>query len=429
MKKNLAFLLAACLIIGTLTACGGSNGSSPASAGASSSEPSSGSAPKERVELMYWHYHTLATYDVMMKYFEDYNKDESNPVIIKEQYIPRNDLIKKYTLGVVSGDLPDLAMIDNPDSATYAAMGMYTDITDRFNSWEDNKFLEGPLATGKYNGKQYTLPTRSNCLSVWANDEMLKAAGVTKTPETWDEFNEVCSKLKAANPKVYPFAFAAPKNEEATFQFIPFLYSTGAAIDTFGSDGGVRALEFVTGLVNEGYSSPEVINWTQNDVEKQFAAGNCAMMFNGCWHISNMAKDAPDLKYSVFYLPKDKDYASCMGGENIGITTKCKDVDAAWEFVSWWLSSDISVGFNTQVGTISPHSNISAAEQYPDDPVMQKFTDQLAYAVPRGPSPKWGEISTAVQDALQASLSGTKTPAAAAAEAASKIEQINQSIK
>ncbi len=412
MKKKLtlalAIALALCAVLGALTV----------------------SAGGARVELQFWHYFSMSTYEVMLEYIDAYNKDESNPAIIVEQYIPRNDLLKKYTLGVVSGDLPDLAMIDNPDSAPYAAMGMFADLTERFAAWEgENSYVEGPLNSGIYDGKNYTLPIRSNCLSVWSNDAMLKAAGVDAVPETWDEFFAVCEKIKAANPNVYPFAFCAGKSEEGTFQYIPFLYSTGATIETFGSPEGVKALGIVTDLVQKGYASAEVINWTQNDVEKQFAAGNCAMMLNGCWHISNMKNDAPDLAYTISYLPKDTQFASCMGGENLGITANSANQDAAWDFMSYFLSKEVNVPFNTRVGTIAPHADVTADEQYPDNPVMRKFIDQLAYAVPRGPSPKWGEISTAVQDALQAALTGTKSPADAAAEAAGKIEKINASLK
>jgi multiple sugar transport system substrate-binding protein len=67
--------------------------------------------------------------------------------------------------------------------------------------------------------------------------------------------------------------------------------------------------------------------------------------------------------------------------------------------------------------------------QYPKDPVMKVFIEQLAYAVPRGPHPKWPELSAAIQDAIQQSITGAKTPDAAAKDAAAKITQVNASIK
>ncbi|HEY5465663.1 MAG TPA: extracellular solute-binding protein, partial [Clostridia bacterium] len=132
---------------------------------------------------------------------------------------------------------------------------------------------------------------------------------------------------------------------------------------------------------------------------------------------------------TVVYIPKDKTFASSLGGENLGITKASKNVDIAWEFVTWFLGTENSIKFNIVGGTISPHSNASAEQQYPNDPVMKVFIEQLAYAVPRGPSPKWPELSSAIQEAIQQSISGAKTPTAAATDAAAKIKVINDSLK
>jgi multiple sugar transport system substrate-binding protein len=438
MKKTISAVLVLVMLLMVFSGCSGgktqpSQSSAPQSSSSQSSSASSpapaAAEPAKKIQLTFWHYFTATTYESASQFIKEYNALDTGKATIVEQYIPRNELLKRYTLGVVSNELPDLAMVDNPDSCSFAAMGMFVDITDKFNAWGDNKYQPGPLNSGKYKDKQFTLPMRSNCLALWTNDDMMKAAGVDKLPTTWDELDAVCQKLQKANPNVYPLAFSAVKSEEATFQFLPFLQSAGANINSVGSAEGIKAFSYITNLVKNKYVSAECINWTQNDVQKQFASGNAAMMVNGPWHIPNMKKDAPDLKYTVAYLPKDKEYASSMGGENIGITKACKDVDAAWDFVTWFLGTDNSIKFNVAAGTISPHSNATAEMQYPNNPVMKVFIEQLAYAVPRGPHPKWPELSAAIQDAIQQSITGAKTPEAAAKDAAAKITQINASIK
>ena len=422
MKRKITIILLFTMVLLTLFGCAGGNQQTPAST-------SSAEKPAAKAQLTVWHYFTDSTYDTFAKLVKDYNASPTAKGTITEQYIPRNDLLTKYTLGVVSNELPDIAMVDNPDAASFAAMGMFADITAKFNAWSDNKYQPGPLNSGKYKDKQYTLPIRSNDLALWTNDAMMKAAGVDKLPTTWDELNATCERLKKANSNVYPLAFAAVKSEEATFQFLPFLQSAGANIDSVGSVEGIKALTYITNLVKNKYVSGEVINWTQNDLEKQFAAGNVAMMVNGPWHIPNLAKDAPNLKYTVVYIPKDKMYASSLGGENFGITKACKNVDAGWDFMTWLLGTDNSVKFNIAAGTISPHSNATAEMQYPNNPVMKVFIDELAYAVPRGPNPKWGEVSAAIQGAIQESITGAKAPDAAAKDAMDKIAKVNASIK
>lgn len=430
MKKTLGILLTMAAAASLLAACAKSQTAEPTNQAASEAQTSSNSQQADKPSLILWHYYTSeATQNALTKLIDDYNASSDGKAKIMQQLIPRDELMKKYTLGVATGDLPDLAIVDNPDSAVYSAMGLFADMTEKFNSSGSNLFQAGPLDTGTYENKIYTLPFRYNSLAVWVNTEMTEAAGINTLPATWAEFTDSCKKLKDADPDVYPFAFAAAKGEESTFQFIPFLYTTGGSVDDMSSEKSIQALANIKMLADNGYVSKEVINWAQGDVEKQFAAGNVAMMLNGSWQVPNLDTDAPDLKYQIISLPTDGENASCMGGENLGITVGCKDVDAAWDFLTYVTGKDVSIDFNSSIGTISPRSDVTAEEQYPDDEAMQVFAQQMAFAVARGPSPKWSEISENIQIAIQSVLTGSSTPEQAGSAAAEKIAEINASLK
>ncbi|MDA4896378.1 extracellular solute-binding protein, partial [Streptomyces sp. MS2A] len=64
--------------------------------------------------------------------------------------------------------------------------------------------------------------------------------------------------------------------------------------------------------------SKEVLNATQDDLARQFAAGQLAMMINGSWNIERL-EEAEDLNYGITYIPKDQTFASALGGENIAV--------------------------------------------------------------------------------------------------------------
>ena len=72
------------------------------------------------------------------------------------------------------------------------------------------------------------------------------------------------------------------------------MLSAGADVETLDSPDAVKALTYITDMVKEGYMSNEIINWTQADVQKQFATGKAAMMINGPWNIETTKRDAPD---------------------------------------------------------------------------------------------------------------------------------------
>lgn len=435
-KRLLALCLSGILSAGMLTGCGGSAKPAETAAGTEAAkETTAGTeAAKEtaaagKAEVKLWHYYTTANGENFEKMIEEYNQLPEGKAKVTLELIPRNELLKKYTLGVATGQLPDIAIVDNPDTASFAAMGMFIDISDKFSSWEDNQFLEGPLKSGQYKDIQYALPLRSNCLALWANEEHLKAAGVEAMPETWEDLLAVCEKLKAVGGNAYPLAFSAVKSEEGVFQFMPFYQSTGATINEADSEAGIKAFTLLSDLAGKQYISSECINWTQGDVEKQFAAGNASMMIGGCWQIPNLAADAPDMGYQIGYIPKESVFSTSMGGENIGITKSAEDVEACWDFLTWILETDNNVRFNTLGGAISPHSNVTPQEQYPDSEDMQIFIEQFNYALARGPHPKWSEVSGAFQEGIQQTLTGAKTPEEAAKEVAAKVKTINESVK
>ncbi|HEY5467264.1 MAG TPA: sugar ABC transporter substrate-binding protein [Clostridia bacterium] len=437
MKRTISIILMLVLVATLLPACAQTTPAATTKAGTTAvgttavgtTAAATTAGPVKKVQLTWWHYFVDASYTAYASLVKEYNALGTAKATIVEQYIPRNDLLKQLTLGVVSNELPDLAMVDNPDSCSFEAMGLFVDITDKFNAWSDNKFQAGPLSSGAYKGKQYTLPMRSNSLALWTNDAMFKTAGITKMPTTWAELDATCATLLAKTPSVYPLVFSAIKSENGTFQFLPFLQSAGGDVNNLGSAEGIKALTYITSLAKNKYVSAECINWAQADVEKQFAAGNAAMMVNGPWQIPQMKIDAPNLKYTVTALPMDKKYSTSLGGENVGITKSCKNVDIAWEFTTWFLSTPNNIKFNIAGGTVSPHSNATPEQQYPNDPVWKVFIESLSYAVTRGPHPKWPELSAAIQEAIQQSITGAKTPTAAATDAAAKIKVINDSLK
>jgi len=171
-KRLLALCLSGILSAGMLTGCGSSpkpaetekaaEAATETQAQAAATEAPAG----EKAEVKLWHYYTTANGENFEKMIEEYNQLPEGKAKVTLELIPRNELLKKYTLGVATGQLPDIAIVDNPDTASFAAMGMFIDISDRFGSWEDNEFLEGPLKSGQYKDIQYALPLRSNCLAL-----------------------------------------------------------------------------------------------------------------------------------------------------------------------------------------------------------------------------------------------------------------------
>lgn len=248
---------------------------------------------------------------------------------VTAKYVPFADFKKQLSIGASASELPDLVILDSPDHASYASMGIFADITGKFDV---STYYEGPVASATLDDVLYGVPFGCNCLSLYYNKDMFDAAGITEVPQTWDELKEAAEKLTSDG--VTGLAFCSLQNEEGTFNFTPWLWSTGATSYEVNSEAGIRALTFVKDLVDSGVMSKECINWTQGDVMNQFISGNVAMMVNGPWQIPTMRAEAPDLNWDVTLIPKDAEFASVIGGENYAVVAGGNE-EGALDFLAY----------------------------------------------------------------------------------------------
>lgn len=401
MKKQWSYLLVLVLVISMLSGC------------AKKEEVTKADAVTP-VEIWYY-YENKSHQEALNSLVDEFNLSQTE-VKVATNYIPFADFKKQLSIGAVAEELPDLVILDSPDHASYAAIGIFADITGRFDT---SKYFDGPIASATLDGKLYGVPMGSNCLSLFYNKDMLDAEGL-QVPATWDELQDVAAKLSKDN--VSGLAFCSRQNEEGTFNFMPWVWSTGASSFEIGTENGIEALTFVERLVKSGAMSKEVINWTQGDVMNQFISGNVAMMINGPWQISGMRKEAPELNWDVTLIPMGSENASVLGGENYAVIAGGNE-DATLKFLDFATQKEQVVKLMDNFGYISARSDIADA-QFTDDAIMQKFVEQMKYAQPRGPHEEWPSISDAISLAFNEVITGSSTPEDAGKAAQATLDSI-----
>ena len=101
---------------------------------------------------------------------------------------------------VVAGNPPSAVQLKGPGIQEWAQQGDLADINDVATSGKWDSVLPPVLATiMKYKGDYVAAPVNIHRVDwIWANPQLLAKVGVTAAPTTWDEFNAVADKLKAA---------------------------------------------------------------------------------------------------------------------------------------------------------------------------------------------------------------------------------------
>lgn len=388
--------------------------------GGKSDEPKSDGGKKE---VVIWDYFETDAQKQMMQDLVDGFNESQDEFEASHVYVPFADYEKQLTLGVASGELPDLVIMDGCGMASFISMGLFGDVSDADIPWDE--YLEGPMESTMMDGKHYGIPFATNDTALFYNKDLFDAANLEYPDEntTWDEFRAMAKAL--TKDGVVGFGNAATNTDEGTFQCLQWLYTAGGSYTDI--EAGVDAYTLMQEMIEEGSWSKECVNWTQSDVNNNFMAGNIAMQQNGPWQIPGIEENAPELNYGVTVLPKrDADAGqatSILGGENMGVVKK-DDMSGAIAFMKYYDQTDVMVNAMKQYGSFPPKTEAAQDSYWTDDPIQAAFITQLDTSIPRGPSASWPSYSSAIQQGFQEVMTSAKTPQQAAADTQAAVDAV-----
>ncbi len=339
-------------------------------------------------------------------------------VDIKANHVAGSGHMKTVLQQMSSRTLPDVLMLDNSDVQQIAASGALSDLGDYGITGEG--FPEVIVDAGSYDGAYYGIAPVVNAVGLIYNEDLLAEAGITP-PTTWDELRAAAETLTTDGR--YGIAFSGAASLEGAVHYLPFLWSNGGTEDDLTSPEAVEALEFMTSLVQGGSASASVVNWSQNDVNDQFIAGNAAMMINGPWNMPKLDA-AENLSYGVVQVPVPEagdTSIAALGGETftVPVTKDAERMKKAGEFVACITSDENQLTMGLGRGAI-PSSSTAAQQAAAQVPLIAGFVDPVANARPRTGllGEDWPAAQTAIYTAVQSALTGQLSPEEALNQAA-----------
>lgn len=177
---------------------------------------------------------------------------------------------------------------------------------DLKGAWGD-QFAEGIVASTTIDGATKSLPYEMAYVPIWYNMDILNAVGITKVPETMDEFWAMCEATKAAG--YYPTA-QMTGGTNAWFSMLWYTSICGSlagagAFDNIKEDWAtnpvyVQAAEILCKMVRE-YTTPDVIGATAPVANSHFKGGETAVYLNGPWWIANLDAERQETTEFAFF--------------------------------------------------------------------------------------------------------------------------------
>lgn len=365
-----------------------------------------------------------AKFDEIVAAFEAANPN----VTIEQERNNEANYYDKLVTSILGGSAPDIARVEPPKAAQYVAAGYAANLDDLVPAELREDYFEGTLEPITMDGSLYGLPQDVATLSLFYRSDLLEAAGITDPPATWDEL--VTAAEAVTEGDVYGIGLFGGWG---AFEFYPWFWQAGGEmfseengelVPAFNSPEGVAALQFWVDLANE-VMPPGMATVGEDEVKAPFIAGKLAMFTSGPWSVGSLNEVAEiEGKWRIAPLPTGEEEASVLGGMDVIILEQSEHKAEAAQFLEYWMSEEVQKDWASSLGFIPVRQSLYEDPAFQDDPTIETFAEQLAVSRSRPTIPEAGEIDDLFGQAVQAALSGAKTPQQALDDAAAEAAQI-----
>ena len=351
--------------------------------------------------------------------------------------------IVKALTAMKSGEPPVLSVLLSTDMFTLIDEGAIVDWTGIATSADDKAWLKSfyPafMENSETGGKTWGVPFQRSTIVLYWNKDMFKAAGLNpeKAPDNWKEMLQYAQKLtkRDASGNVSQWGVQVPSSGFPYWLFQGFTTPNNAMLmnksgdkTNFDSPAVIEALQYWVDLSQKHkVMPPGIIEW--GTTPKDFFEKKIAMMWTTTGNLTNVKNNAK-FDFGVAMLPANKRRGSPTGGGNFYLFKKSTPAQqqAALKFVKFMTSAERAAQWGIETGYVA------VRPQAWETVAMRKYAagfspavvarDQLEFSVAELSTHENQRVTKALNDGLQAALTGTKKPDQAMKDAQREADRI-----
>jgi maltose/maltodextrin transport system substrate-binding protein len=321
--------------------------------------------------------------------------------------------VEKFQQAAATGDGPDIMLWAHDRFGEWAAGGLIAPVTPSASVAEGT--LPAALDAVSFGGK------------VWGYPIAVEAVGLV--------YNKALVTTPPADFADIP-AMAVPDgvtrimwDYNNTYFTMPLLMANGGYAflkkdgvydgkDTgVANEGAVAGATVLKGLIDGG-TMPSGVDYGVMD--GAMAKGEVAMVINGPWSWANYKAAGIDIGVAPIPSVNGKPSPAFLGVYSAAINAASPNGDLAVEFIENFMLTDENLATWNADSSLGALADISAAAAQ-TDPNVQATLANAATGVPMPSNPEMGAFWSAMQPALTNITTGAAEPAAALADAASRI--------
>lgn len=354
-----------------------------------------------------------------------------------------NDARIKALAALKAGDPAQLSVMFSIDIYELIEQDAIVAFDDIATTEEEKKWLKSfypsLMENGMTQGKVWGIPFQRSTIVMYYNKDAFRDAGLDPEdpPQNWDELVSMGKQLvkKDASGNVERWGAMIPSTGYPYWMFGALTMQNGQVLMNgsgnetyFDSPAVVDALRYWRDLgARHGVMPEGTIEW--GTLRQNFLEGKTAIMWHSTGNLTAVKKNA-GFDFGVAMLPASKRRGTPTGGGNFYIFKKTtpEERKAALTFIKWMTHPERTAEWSIATGYIGTRPDAyqtaklqNYVTQFPPAAVAR---DQLKFATAELSTYQTGRVRKLLDDAIQATLTGSKSPEDALSDAQSQADRL-----
>lgn len=375
------------------------------------------------VELAYWNPFTGPDGPFMQQMVDAFNTANPN-IKVTMNTIPGGEYGTQLGTAQASDTLPNVAIMWIDQVPTQAFRNVFRPLPDDILSGLGVGAADYPKQVwerGEVAGKRYSVPLDIHPMTMFYNEDLLKAAGLNAAPKTREEFEAAATAMTKDGNNGFILTTGFPVAQI----FAMLLYQNGGTwFDeegtkaTWNSKEGVEALTWMREAQTKyGQENLEV------DAElNAFKAGTVGMIWNGIWQTSNVTGEGVSFAGKATSVPQIFEKPAVWGGSHqLAMPSKknpdkCKDA-ASGMLIKYLIDNSITWA---KAGQIPANNEVRASLKTENIEPQASIAPSVESAFFPPAVPGITDAFAPLDEAVGSIMSGTETDVKKALDSAAQ---------
>lgn len=389
--------------------------------------------PSASPEIEFW---TMQLQPQFNDYFNNLIStfESENPgVKVRWVDVPWSAMESKILTAVSAKTAPDVVNLNPNFASQLASRNAWMELDAKVSEPDRKQYLPKIWKASTLNEKSFGIPWYLTTRVTIYNQDLLKQAGVSKPPATYEELAQVAQQVKDKTGKYAFFVTFVPEDSGEVLE--SFVQMGVSLVDNqgnaaFNTPEGITAFKYWVDLYKKGLLPREVLTQGHRNAIELYQAGETALLASGAEFLKTIETNAPAIAKVSAAAPQitgetGKKNVAVM---NLVIPRDTPKPDEAFKFALFVTNTENQLAF-AKAANVLP-STVEAVEAYKKElssnanasPVEQArnvSASQLQDAEVLVPAMKdLNKLQKAIYENLQAAMLEEKTVEQAVADAA-----------